>query len=261
MADHKCRRKAGGDLVAWEFVPGTGGSTDTLNKANVFAILPNYTYDFAPYDTEMAQATAKAGTQLTAGDQVYIDSANGIWLAAGKYTLLPARYAVLPGAVLVSETTVKSAGHLAEGVVRDDGSVTVSVTRPPWAPPSTAGPIHVWPWCLNRRPPSVHAAKFASRRSMTTWPRPTVQPSYRVRLGALPVKSTESAFAWAARYNLAGMKDKDGKEVFAGGQFDLAMQDMKVVQKRYRRGQGQERRHGGGPEGYGRRQHLAGWPP
>ena len=143
------------------------------------------TYDFAPYDTEMAQATAKTGTQLTAGDQVYIDSANGI-LAAGKYTLLPARYAVLPGAVLVSETTVKSAGHLAEGVVRDDGSVTVSGYK------TAVGTV------INGRADPRLAlvleseATFRARSEIRVTSindyvaGPTVQPSCRARLDATP---------------------------------------------------------------------------
>lgn len=221
--------QAGGDLVAWEFVPGTGGSTDTLNKANVFAILPNYTYDFAPYDTEIAQATAKAGTQLTAGDQVYIDSANGL-LAPGKYTLLPARYAVLPGAVLVSETTVKSAGHLAEGVVRDDGSVTVSgyntavgTTISGGADPRLA---------LVLEPESTFRARSEIRVTSINDYLADAEGVSKLpgEAGRIALQSTDSPFAWAARYNLAGLKDKDGKEVFAGGQFDLAMQDMTVVQ-------------------------------
>ncbi len=221
--------QAGGDLVAWEFVPGTGGSTDTLNKANVFAILPNYTYDFAPYDAEMAQATAKAGTQLTAGDQVYIDSANGI-LAAGKYTLLPARYAVLPGAVLVSETTVKSAGHLAEGVVRDDGSVTVSGYKTAVGTAINGGADPRLALVLE----SEATFRARSEIRVTSINDYVAEADGAAKLpgeaGRIALQSTESAFAWAARYNLAGLKDKDGKEIFAGGQFDLAMQDMKVVQ-------------------------------
>ena len=43
--------QAGGDLQAWEFIAGVGGTTDTLNRPNVFAILPGYHYDFAPFDT------------------------------------------------------------------------------------------------------------------------------------------------------------------------------------------------------------------
>ncbi len=72
----------GGDLRAWEFVPGPGGSHDILNMPGMFAILPS-------------QASAASDT----GQRVWLAGGNG--LAAGWYTLLPARYALLPGAYAV----------------------------------------------------------------------------------------------------------------------------------------------------------------
>lgn len=116
--------KSGGDLQAWEFVPGVGGSADELNKAGYYAVLPNYRYDFAPYDAEI-QATQRAiGTALGAGDKITIQTDNGV-LAQGSYTLLPARYALLPGAVLV-QVGASASGVLSKASVRDDGSVLVS---------------------------------------------------------------------------------------------------------------------------------------
>ena len=115
---------AGGDLQAWEFVSGVGGSSDVLNTAGYYAILPGYTYDYAPYDTEVAATTQAEGGSLKAGDQVTITSANGV-LATGTYTLLPARYALLPGAVLVSSASLTAGTTLTTGQVLDDGSVTV----------------------------------------------------------------------------------------------------------------------------------------
>lgn len=89
----------GGDLLAWEFVPGPGGSADVLepaNSAGLYAILPGLQSSFGPYDAELHGAT----TGLKAGDSVAIEqSIPG--LAAGTYTLLPARYGLLPGAFLV----------------------------------------------------------------------------------------------------------------------------------------------------------------
>ncbi len=214
--------QAGGDLVAWEFVPGTGGSVDTLNRANVFAVLPGYTYDFAPYDTEIANATSLAGTKLTAGDQVTISSANGV-LQPGKYTLLPARYAILPGAVLVSETTVKSGGKLSQGVVADDGSVTVSGYKTAVGTAINGGQDPRLALVLE--PESTFRAKSELQITSINDYLAASDPQQALPgdAGRISLVATEAPFSWAARYNLAG------QGAFAGGQLELAMADMVVV--------------------------------
>lgn len=72
----------GGDLRAWEFVPGPGGSHDVLNLPGMYAIMPS-------------QAAAASDT----GQRIWLAGGNG--LAPGWYTLLPARYALLPGAYAI----------------------------------------------------------------------------------------------------------------------------------------------------------------
>lgn len=110
----------GGDLLAYEFIPGDGGSLDVLDSNQVFAILPGLS-GYAPYDPKTAPASG-----LTAGEQVYL--AGGSGLAAGFYTLLPARYALLDGAFLV---TPLAGGTVAEGSSRTriDGTPIVSGYR------------------------------------------------------------------------------------------------------------------------------------
>jgi len=99
----------GGDLFAYEWVPGIGGSSDVLASnanQNVFgkgttdtwAIMPANNQTFASFDTQYWQ-----GSDVKAGDAVYISGAAGI--TGGYYTLLPARYALLPGAMLVSSVS------------------------------------------------------------------------------------------------------------------------------------------------------------
>ncbi len=87
----------GGDLYAYEFLPGPGGSVDALAPGvnpNLYAVLPGSSL-FAPYDTQEYQ-----GSALRPGDSVRLQGVPGL-LAEGEYALLPARYALLPGAVLV----------------------------------------------------------------------------------------------------------------------------------------------------------------
>lgn len=95
-----------GDLYAYEWVPGIGGSTDVLAQgANLdalgagtlgaWAILPANNQTIASYDAQYWQ-----GSDIKPGDAVYLSGVPG--LTAGYYTLLPARYALLPGAMLVN---------------------------------------------------------------------------------------------------------------------------------------------------------------
>ncbi|MDA7415179.1 filamentous hemagglutinin family protein [Xenophilus arseniciresistens] len=78
----------GGELHAWEHVPGSGGSHDVLTLPGMYAVLPGH----------QGLAPAQGGA---AGGQVWL---SGGGLSAGWYTLLPARYALLPGAFAVQRT-------------------------------------------------------------------------------------------------------------------------------------------------------------
>ena len=87
-----------GDLYAYEFVPGIGGSTDVLTNDNAsgsFAIIPTANNPYGYNDLGLYE-----GFAYEHGSQVYLSGMDG--LAAGYYTILPARYALLPGSYLVT---------------------------------------------------------------------------------------------------------------------------------------------------------------
>ncbi len=95
----------GGDLLAYEFIQGIGGSKDVLSPTvspNTFAILPSYKDGVAaPYDSQVIAELKAANVNAPAyGQSVYLNASGD--LPAGYYTLLPARYALLPGAYLVT---------------------------------------------------------------------------------------------------------------------------------------------------------------
>jgi filamentous hemagglutinin family protein len=118
----------GGDLLAYEWINGTGGTIDVLSNNNTssvnggrplqFAIVPSLNGSVAPYDpnisglttpstttpradlSQLAATAPNAATTLQVGDAVYLAGMAG--LPAGVYQLLPARYALLPGAYLVT---------------------------------------------------------------------------------------------------------------------------------------------------------------
>ncbi len=99
----------GGDLKGAGFVSGRGGSVDILNAAladanpaftfsqsgnPVYALVPGYTGSHAPTGGSQGQGAPAVGRQVTLGDGVP-------GLPAGTYTLMPASYALLPGAFRV----------------------------------------------------------------------------------------------------------------------------------------------------------------
>src|SRR5450830_669606 len=124
---------SGGDLYAYEWVPGTGGSADVLangakqiafstlgsNAINTWAIMPANKAVYGSYDTQYWN-----GSGVQAGDAVYLSGMPG--LAAGYYTLLPARYALLPGAMLVSAVSGHQDMSAGNSFVQNDGSSLVS---------------------------------------------------------------------------------------------------------------------------------------
>ncbi len=90
----------GGDLYAYEFITGAGGSNDVLDPGTAgysqkFAVLPGFNSALTPYDP-----LESASSGLANGTSAYLNAGAG--LAAGWYTLLPAHYALLPGAYLVT---------------------------------------------------------------------------------------------------------------------------------------------------------------
>ncbi len=131
--------QGGGDLYAYEWVPGTGGSYDNLNAVccatasnpalssypNLYAILPSARGQAGPYDPE---ESANAVLDQT----VYLSGGAGI--AAGYYALLPPRYALEPGAVLIqlepgfTSATGGQIGALANGTPVIGGFLSIGTT-------------------------------------------------------------------------------------------------------------------------------------
>lgn len=107
---------AGGDMFAYEWVPGLGGSQDILAQPNTYAVIPTMKGEFAPKD--LVYAGSSAGVEV--GQTIYLSGGSG--LPAGTYTLLPARYALVPGAFVVQaqpSTTPTPIGQVAR---QQDGS-------------------------------------------------------------------------------------------------------------------------------------------
>ncbi|MDR3401065.1 MAG: filamentous hemagglutinin family protein [Chthoniobacter sp.] len=173
--------RGGGDLLAYQWVSGAGGTNDVLswnyegawsstanyqatqvvsykgsyyyatvtnpagppaigpswNKVTPsFAVIPGYQASAAPYapynNTSLFGLNAPSAISdtlgadqgyvnnlLTVGSSIYLGATPG--LKAGVYTLLPARYALLPGAFLVTPQSTSSVGTFS---LTDNSSIT-----------------------------------------------------------------------------------------------------------------------------------------
>jgi hypothetical protein len=124
--------RGGGDLYAFRWVSGAGGTVDILANQGSFAVLPGYASNyspFAPYNSTSESVNLAQGqsgytnSTLSVGNRVYL--AGGSGLAAGVYTLLPARYALLSGAFLVTPKSGEPQGS----VLQPGGASLVSGYR------------------------------------------------------------------------------------------------------------------------------------
>jgi filamentous hemagglutinin len=122
----------GGDLYAYEFIAGEGGSIDVLSPSNLashpagtsvytYAILPSLRSAFAPVDPQYDQ-----GSPVGMGQTITLSGVPG--LAAGTYALLPARYALLPGAFAIQVVQANS-GLAAGAAVAQPGGGYVAAAR------------------------------------------------------------------------------------------------------------------------------------
>lgn len=119
--------RGGGDLLAYRWVKGNGGTKDVLASDGSFAVIPGYDASYSPFSPynpdslngSLGDDPGFVNEHLRVGDRVYLGASEG--LAAGNYTLLPARYALLPGAFLVTPKDGVPFGTL----VQTDGSTLV----------------------------------------------------------------------------------------------------------------------------------------
>ena len=112
----------GGDLQAYEFVPGVGGTVDILSTAansQEFAILPAAALSYAPYDPQVS-----SGFTYPTGMTIVLGSGSGV--PAGTYAVLPPRYALLLGGYLVQPVAGYTDISPGAPVTQPNGGVVVA---------------------------------------------------------------------------------------------------------------------------------------
>lgn len=119
----------GGSVQAVEFVPGPGGSTDAFAGAasGSFAVLPLSTLNtgYAATDAHIASLVDANGKTVSIPVGQTITFGSGGPVPAGTYAVLPARYALLNGAFLVSPSGSTARVSLDYHATRTDGTVLV----------------------------------------------------------------------------------------------------------------------------------------
>jgi filamentous hemagglutinin family protein len=134
--------KGGGDVYAYEFVPGTGGSRDVLDQYNadqfssnngyqypdgrqIYAIVPGLSSgSVAALDPVYSANYSALYSPSQEGLSVYFNAAPG--LTAGWYTLLPAQYALLPGGMRVVQDTGAATPPSTGGSTLSDGTIVAT---------------------------------------------------------------------------------------------------------------------------------------
>ena len=114
----------GGNLVAQEFVPGIGGSKNIFAGAagGAFAIVPT-AGAYAAQDTDILRQTDASGATPSQQIGRTVTFGTGGPIPAGTYALMPAQYATLAGAFLVTPTATGAPLALGAAVRQTDGSV------------------------------------------------------------------------------------------------------------------------------------------
>ena len=122
IAAAKVDISGGGELQAWEFTTGTGGTNDVLDGSGTFAVLPGLNAGYMPGNSQ----SYLNGT-LKPGDMIYLSGGNG--LAAGNYVLLPAHYALMSGGYFVKPVSGSQDIVAQQNTIKADGSMLVSGYR------------------------------------------------------------------------------------------------------------------------------------
>ena len=215
--------RGGGDLFAYRWVTGVGGTKDILASTSSFAIVPGYQADYAPYapfnsttlNTNLGGDAGYVNASLAAGDRVYLSGGAG--LPAGTYTLLPARYALLPGAFLV---TPKSGVPPTGAVAQPDGASVVAGYRfNDLSAARTAAPLGA---AFEVAPQSVVLARAEYDQSLANTFLSASAVAHDVAVPRLPIDSGQLVLAATRAMTIQGSVSAQAPTGGRGGLVDIS---------------------------------------
>lgn len=244
--------RGGGDIFAYEFVSGTGGSRDVLDRfnrdafsSNLYDPVTGVGYQFADRRQVYAIVPADQARAIAAFDPVYsadyqsveggdlyggnvgrsvtLDGGNGV--PAGEYLLLPAHYALLPGAFRIVENVSEAAPPPGGGQVLLDGSVIVGGTF------STAGTGFAESARHSFTVQSRDVFLKYSRIETTGGTKAVVDRATRAGEAPprLPADAARVVLAPLAELKVAGVFDTTAAKGGKGAQFDILARDVLIA--------------------------------
>lgn len=214
--------RGGGELYAYRWVQGNGGTQDILADEGVFAILPGYTSAVAPFApfadsglnvANLSNDPGYTNTTLKAGDKVFLRGSQ--MLAAGTYTLLPARYALLPGAMLVTPAS----GTPVESFVKPDGAALTSGFRFNSLNPSATGQLYQ---SYEVAPQSVVLARAEYARFGASSFIPAAQQRLNQTVTRGPLDAGYALLGAQQSMQLGGLVSASGAANARGGRVDVS---------------------------------------
>ena len=214
----------GGDLLALEFVPGPGGSKDVFADATsgAFAVIPTIK-SYAPQDRDLQALAGNSAAANVLGRQITFGAGGPI--PAGTYAILPARYATLAGAFLVTPAKTGAAFDVGAAVARADGSFIVGArlgsAGTNYAAPSSAS-FKVMGSTLARSYSEIHEtganAYFSQRATATATPLP------RLPFDAGRLDIVADALSLKGSYDFS----HPGDALARGGEIDISAARIRV---------------------------------
>ncbi len=216
----------GGELKAYSFVPGPGGSSDVFAGTDgAFAILPAAGSGLTPADASFTSQTVSPGREIVIGE--------GAPVPAGRYVLMPARYALLPGGYLVKPDDGGLPYALQPGtaIAQTNGSTLIGAQI---ADAGTAfGPSMTSTWRIT---PSEVARKSSEIRDASATPlftalaqdAGTALPRLPIDAGGLTLSAAQANLA--ADIDFAGAAaSEDGTAAGRGGDLQVVAERVRVV--------------------------------
>lgn len=245
--------RGGGDVYAYEFQSGVGGSRDVLDRFNrdafssngydpvtgrgyqypdqrqVFALVPaDQASKIANYDPIYSADYGAAGPVdlygANAGRSVYLDGGNGI--PAGEYLLVPAKYAMsIPGALRLVENSDAVAPLPGASTRLLDGSVVIGGT---YGYAGTGiGESTRHSFTIQSRDSFLNYSKIqATSGSQYLLDRAAKNGLGRSRL---PLDAARVVLAPLSELRVAGLFDTTPVEGGQGGQFDILGQNILIA--------------------------------
>lgn len=212
---------AGGKVVAWEFVAGPNGSKDiftgSFDTTGTFAVVPTVK-GYVPVDAQLLGETAGVNDLLSFNTARQITFGAGGPLPAGTYTILPARYALLPGGFLIRPSS-KAKLTVGQSLAQPIGSTLVGATL------STLGVG------ASAAPPATYEvmSQAVARRSSEI--RESDANSFFAGKAAAADQAAPRGTAQGGTLNLAATRlSLEGRALFkVGGELNISSDKIRVV--------------------------------